>query len=673
MSKTNIEIGIIKKYQSLGLNEEKLKLLIKQYNKYIVPLINKAHPEGINFTKIFSCHKHRQDMLKSGNRPPCYACKYVKRSMNILVDYMFIEKRNVLEEDRVVFLLRNTFKKNLRITRVNHLRLLASNIASMGNIEFSCANNLIFNFKIIKIIRYMLTNGSLEIKERYSKHILKLYGKKVDDKLSKIDKALLYYLVAFRYYSIAKLDKDASDCLLKILIVINNALTVNATSIVINNKIDNYKLKQKDSDSQLEVYYNMYETLKKLFDELFMRYAKLVNRQCGYSEYSEVQDIRKILHMHEDEDINFTRSHQYSELIEAIWHIIDSEIKLLDAIKSIAKKDNCITSIDKIRNTVIINAYNHFKYIGMPHNTFYNEVIYYFAKFNLNNYILKDILNGISKDKFEVHFLQNYRGYLTSEDSSPYDSLFNIRNSSDKQNLIEFIIEDSIICLSEILYKLTPFNHISSFSHNFVASIYDYLWEYAKMYETIGRLYDYKDYPNNYTFLFEYLKPDADSAKTKTLEIEIKDCLPFIRENTNLREKYGSLRNRMFTRLKHNIDDRTFKYTISYHAAEMALRYYSIIESSYSEGTSYRNQVSRNYLLNDDLDNDTWLFNTAIERFRFNTKYIEKRKRELVKKIDKSRFYKYNSYVMEQNHEINQFYIFDDVKFDDSLFTNTEL
>lgn len=90
---------------------------------------------------------------------------------------------------------------------------------------------------------------------------------------------------------------------------------------------------------------------------------------------------------------------------------------------------------------------------------------------------------------------------------------------------------------------------------------------------------------------------------------------------------YGSLRNRMFTRLKHNIDDRTVKYTISNYAAEMALRYYSLIESSYYEGTSYRNQISRNYLLNDDLDNDTWLFNTAIERFRINTSDIEKENR----------------------------------------------
>lgn len=105
----------------------------------------------------------------------------------------------------------------------------------------------------------------------------------------------------------------------------------------------------------------------------------------------------------------------------------------------------------------------------------------------------------------------------------------------------------------------------------------------------------------------------------------------------------------------------------------MALRYYSLIESSYYEGSCYRNQISRNYLLNDDLDNDTWLFNTAIERFRINTNDIKNRKEILAKAITDSHFYRYESYVMEKNQETEQFDIFDEVRFNDSLFTNTEL
>lgn len=311
----------------------------------------------------------------------------------------------------------------------------------------------------------------------------------------------------------------------------------------------------------------------------------------------------------------------------------------------------------------------------MPHNTFYSEVIFYFARYNINNYILKDILNGSKGKRFEIKFLEDYYDYIKPNGNcSLYDSLYNVSDTKSKQNFIEFLIEDSIICLSEILYILTPFNHISSFSNNFVAGIYNSLWEYAKMYETLGLLYDFREYQDTAIFeeLFRYWHK-IKSSRNKQFQDKIRQCSDLISDAANLRDKYGSLRNRLFTRLKHNIDDRTFKYTISNYAAEMALRYYSLVESGYYEGSAYRNQVSRNYLLNDDLDNDTWLFNTAIERFRINTNDIERRKQTLVKANRGSRFYRYDSYVLKQNQETEQFDIFDEVRFDDSLFTNTEL
>ena len=461
--KINISQEIIGKYKHLGLNQDNLKVLIDQYNKYIASIVDKRN---YNYKNIQNCSKHRVKMVDKGKRPPCHACKYVKRSMNIFMDYMFVKERNV-SQDRVAFLLQNSFYKNLRLTRVNHIRLLASNIASMGNIMFSCADSPMFSFDTIEYIAKILSNGNDKCKdETTQEHI-----KKTDwTTIGRIDKALLYHLIAFRYYSIAKLDKDACDCLLKILIIINNALTVAKHNPEYVDILDNTVAKNNDV---LLVNDKSYQKLKVLFNTLFTRYAKLVNRQGAYSEYSEVHSIRDILHMHNEEDINLTRSHLYSDLIEAIWHIIDSEIKMLELIKiKDASKD-----INQKRIKIITDAYNHFKYIGMPHNTFYSEVICYFARYNINNYILNDILKisefrdniGEHKDnnksnktagepKFEIKFLQRYYDYMSFEDDVlSYDSLFNIGRVTSKPELIEFLIEDSIICLSEILYILTPF------------------------------------------------------------------------------------------------------------------------------------------------------------------------------------------------------------------------
>lgn len=674
----NVIAPLASKYSYIGLTENEIKEVIIDYNKYF----SDKNKHGINLSNIYACYKHRTKMLESGHRPPCHACKYVKRSMNILMNYMFVDKRDV-SQDRLVFLLKNAFYNKLRLSRVNHIRLLASNLASMGNIMFSCTDNYVFCFDTIRYVTIMIQSIN---HERYKK--LNMIISNTDfTKIGKLDKALLYYLAAFRFYIIAKLDKDACDCLLKILIIINNALTVAKHNPEYVGKLDNTEAKNND---KLLADDKSYKILQELFNTLFTRYAKLVNRQGAYSEYSEVHSIRDILHMHNEEDINLTRSHLYSDLIEAIWHIIDSEIKMLELIKIKSTSED----INKERIKIITDAYNHFKYIGMPHNTFYSEVICYFARYNINNYILNDILKisefrdniGEHKDnnksnktaeepKFEIKFLQRYYDYMSFEDDVlSYDSLFNIGRVTSKPGLIEFLIEDSIICLSEILYILTPFNHVSSFSNHFIAEIYHSLWRYAKMYETLGTLYDFNKYEgsNIYDKLFEYWGK-TQSSKNADFHAEIRKCCYYISEDVSLRDMYGSLRNRMFTRLKHNIDDRTFKYTISNYAAEMALRYYSLVESGYYEGSAYRNQISRNYLLNDDLDNDTWLFNTAIERFRINTNDIERRKKTLVEAITDSRFYKYESYVMEKNQETEQFDFFDDIRFEDSLFTNTEL
>lgn len=693
--KINISQKIIDKYKHLGLNQDNLKVLIDQYNKYIASIVDKR---DYNYKNIHNCSKHRVKMVDKGKRPPCHACKYVKRSMNILMDYMFVDKRDV-SLDRLVFLLQNAFYNKLRLTRVNHMRLLASNLASMGNIMFSCADSPMFSFDTIAFVSNMIkSDDNIPVKpeERLSKRetLIKRFISDTNfDTISKLDKALLYYLVAFRFYIIAKLDKDACDCLLKILIIINNALTVAKHNPEYVDILDNTVAKNNDV---LLVNDKSYQKLKVLFKTLFTRYAKLVNRQGAYSELSEFTDIRNILHLHDNEDINLTRSHLYSDLIEAIWHVIDSEIKMIEVIKAqcinkIAISDDTKDTKDvaELRIQIITDAYNHFKYIGMPHNTFYSEVIFYFARYNVNNYILEDILKISRSDNHQYNnsnsneptfgtlFLQKYMGFITSsENYCQYKNLFNINlsNVKDKQDLIEFLIEDSIICLSEILYKLTPFNHISSFSNHFVAGIYNSLWEYAKMYETLGLLYDFREFQGTAIFeeLFRYWNK-IKSSRDENFQKEISRCSPYISEGLNLRDKYGSLRNRMFSRLKHNIDDRTFKYTISNYAAEMALRYYSLVESGYYEGSAYRNQVSRNYLLNDDLDNDTWLFNTAIERFRINTNDIERRKSSLAKANTDSRFYRYESYVIKTSQEIEQFDIFDEIRFDDSLFTNTEL
>ncbi len=655
--------------------------ILRQYFLYVESRLKLIDKQFDN-SHIRDCRIKRASAKAEQKRLPCHACKYVKRSMNILISNMFINERKA-SQSREIFLILNSFADKLKITRVHHVRLLAANIASMGNIMFSCTNDTYISRPAITLIKTVLNLGKrTNDRDKFNNEVSALTSGS-----HSFDSVLLYYISAYRYYSIARLDKDACDCLLKLLIAVNNALTVTES------------LSAKPSRHAYNIEY--YNTLSNMLEAVFSRYAKLINRQYGYSGHSDVFDYRWIFSMPREEDLNLSRSIIYSELVEPLWHIIDSKLKLLSII---ARHDTSLTKqATSMQIQLIHEAYALFGYLGKPHNTFYNEVINYFARFNLNNMVLQGLFNGgvlimqPSSDDIkpmyagncEEVFISRLREYLSSDRSqySDYEKIFDINVTQEdcieqRRTLVEFLIEDSIVCLTEILYVLSPYNHISSFSNNFIAGIYNHLWEYAKMYESLGMLYDYIRYEQSdlYNDLFKYWglgssnrNNDFDNKLINQLKDTMSACRDLISPSCDLTGKYGSMRNKLYTRLRHQIDDRTLNCMVSNYAAEMALRYYSLVDSSYSEGISYRNQVSRNYLLNDDLDNDTWLFNTAIERYRINTEYTKEHKHRLSQAITKSRFYSYNSYARQTDRETTLTPIFDDVRFDDSLFINTEL
>lgn len=298
---------------------------------------------------------------------------------------------------------------------------------------------------------------------------------------------------------------------------------------------------------------------------------------------------------------------------------------------------------------------------------------------NLEHSKSKQSIN-ISKSLYllEVSFRKNHNSTNKLDAIIFYGSKYDDKvgypiSRKQKTEIVEFLLEDSIVCLSEIVYSLPPYNHISSFSNSFIAEVYSQLWEYSKMYETLGMLYDYQLYKKDVEYDKLFKKWGEDKIG-KGLKKAMDDyCEKLNTKPKDLNNKYGSLRSQFFTRLRHSIDDRTMCHFISNYAAEMALKYYALAESSHSEGEAYKNYLNRNYILNDDLNNDTWFFNTTIERFRLHTNYIQNHKRRLANVIKSSRFYRPKSYITGYQKENEYSEIFDTVRFDDSLNINSEL
>lgn len=682
------------------ISSEKKEIII-DYIDYIssLPYVNgHASEEEFSWRKIKVCSELRcQHSGKSWNIP-CYACKYINQSLKILIDNMFINvDRKLLKADletgsKAIFLLRYSFRKYIRYKRVNHLRLLASNAIGMGNVLYSCSKDNGFSNIILELVYEMLLNSKDQNKENLLKS---LYNKIRESKstVSKIDRALLYYLAAYRYYNIAQQHKDAADCLIKILRVVNEVIT-------------NINFHKKGDESYGEALSNIISckslyiestasTTNKpqtLFEALFVRISKCVAAVYGYSPISEMYDYRWLLHMNNNEDIDLRRLHTYNELKEAIWLIYDSKIKLLNLKaykertgKNFLPKETAITNMREC----IRSAYHHFNVTGYTPSTFYNDVFSNYARFRLTKWIFKDTLgqdpmvynsNSYNYNKdYTIRFIKALQDYLLDDElhQERLDAMiFNISpDCTSKLRLIEFILEDAIVCLSEIIYTLPPYNHISSFTNSFIAEVYAQLWEYSKMYETLDMLYDYMEHHGeNYNKLFEVwdkIQPTNNYVNLKRVLDEF--CSKVKIDDRVIERKYGDLRSQFFTRLRHNIDDRTLHHVISNYAAEMALRYYSLSESNHSEGDSYKNFINCNYILNDDLGNDTWFFNTAIERYRLHMNYIQQHKRRMATIIKRSRFHNLSSYTDGNFNENTLSPFFDCTRFEDSLNINSEL
>lgn len=677
--------------------------------------------EPISYRKIMECSLHRSRIRSKGWNLPCHACKYLHQSLTIMIPEIFEQKdmsnwrRQRISGSKAVYLLELSFRRDIKYTRVNHLRLLASNIVSMGNILYSCSDNgtssyaedknLVngINENVLTLIKEMLDNGFDDEK----RNNIDKFKKKLRDeiKLTKLDKSLLYYLAAHRFYNIALQHKDAGECLLKILRLIHEYITVvnfskkgkyeKKRKLIKYNNTNAFNIYNSDCLNKANTFYTV-ETKKEndILDIIFIRYAKCVSQQYGFSCQTELNSYRWLLHMGTNEDLDFRHLHIYTELKEAIWQIMDTRIKLQNISIYCYQKEKQKTlaqDIAKCRRENVMIAYRHFKPTGHIRSTFYDDVFSNYARFRLNKLIVKDIFgkdpmvlrnNSYRYTQYYMNeFVRCLRKYLTNDNNKKrLDSMIfcsdetgTALSQNKKLEIIEFLLEDSIICLSEIIYTLPPYNHISSFSNSFIAEVYTQLWEYAKMYETLGLLYDYQLYNQevDYKRLFNNWSEENIGLGLKN-EMD-KYCKVVDVIITDLKGKYGSLRSKFFTRLRHNVDDRTMCYFISNYAAEMALKYFALAESSHTEGEAYKNYLNRNYILNDDLNNDTWFFNTTVERFRLHTNYIQHHRRRLAQVIRNSRFYRPKSYITGYQKETDYSEIFDTVRFDDSLNINSEL
>lgn len=670
---------------------------VEGYLKYLDEIQFGIQPKATNWLwyKLIECSQRRNKLTDSGCKLPCNACKYANRSLLILMDKMFagFDYFESLKDSKVITLLRNTSHRSIRYLRREHLSALANTSEQLADIMLACAYtndpneqsdiddtidgetiNLLF-----KLTQSIVTEDKR--KKLFDDFAKEFSQNKI--KLGKLDRALLYYWAACRYYEIASMYQESIHCIERIAKVIEDYL------MVVLFKVRGLTI---DTDKWVD-----------LLGFLFTHASRTVGRQYDNFDMAEIHELKWLFHLDHADDIDLTHLTQFPNLQSVFLSLVRSKVMLFQLND---KNDNLNEYILKVYKRVAPSLRKEF--------TFKSEVELNRTKVMLNRIIFVELMhedfikkyrenlkneknreslkNEKTQDsskieeslKYHILIYGKLKDFLTSGKQNFEDKLFKTDGSvQSRLDLLDYLVFDSMVCLYDILKFLPPHNQITTFSKSFIADVYYDLWEWSKYYEMLYNLYLYYRYycadDNNGKIkvmnMFTHKSEKSDNKKDEKLLKELlEQCAELMcKDNVSCKDDFGYRYNKLFMNLRHELDDETIHHIYTNYSAEMAVKYYLAARGENSEGIEYKNLIYGMYVLDDDLRNDTCQANLADERYLLNSGIISCKRKEIQKFYEKSRINDMviYEYPAKNNSITNPFEQLKD-RYYDSPFINTE-
>lgn len=705
--------SMIPKYPVKKLKQKKIEYAdfkedIEGYVKYIENrLLNKIDNR---IQKIDQCTLRRDLLLKIGRKLPCNACRYANRSLNILMDNLFVEENMSLNTDvRVLRLLYMTSRKHIRHIRQSEMSLLADTIEQLGDIMLSCSLTKTdefvamskkqhpdlesFNWNSNPKLHDVITPTAIWLLESLSGNTLsemerlKILDSVKNAKFSKLDKSLMYYWASARFYEIASMNKSAAFCVNRMLKVIQGYMKVIGSSFSTDEKMLESVQRLCSPDIGLT---NMENTDNQflLVRNLFMHVVKYVG--CEYDNYDlgEIHEYKWLFHLEHMDDVDLSRLSTFSDLKLSLLTAMDIKIRVKDYLTKFHISGVCRNAYKQQYRNYIVLIYNRIASPLRHDKTFKEEVKGAFMKAQVNKRILIDCLNvdvmamekfgmvdeGENSDYHEI-FYKQLQTFLDSGESDNIASvLFKAGDVRSRLNLIEYLIHDSFVCLTSILSVLTPHNHLTTFPHSFLAEVYDLLWEWSKYYDMLYDLYFYKKNLGNDHIQSDILSMIARNTRTTTENIKklMKKCIeqiePFVKEKT----QFGYLYTRMLMSIRHDVDDATIHHIFTNVSAEIATMYYKMARDVNDEGSAYKDMIMGMYVLDDDLRNDTCQSNLSDERYLWHCGWLDRLRDAMIGMYENSNINQMKNYESDVISSVTAYGNRLKERFEDSIYLNSE-
>ena len=667
---------------------------IREYLNYNIN-VKPNEQNTFYYGSVASCDYHCHEMRKRGLRPPCYACKYYTRSLRILADNMFAD-RTVLENEltKSYGILKCSFKSDLLYTGANHILTLAQTLEGFGNVMFACVTGDDMEGKayqtgkgITPQVITLLRELCVQTRDEDERKVIDRYELKLK-KLSRLDKSILYYWDAYRFYLINSQYNEAVGVLNKIMTLFSYYVQVLCYF----------------QHSEKPIWKDEVETIKVLIggtgdmsDSFISKLFSLIVRYTGFkydhTNLTEITELKWIYSKELRDVIDLTRLSLYPNIRAAWLRAIEIRAKGLHYLSRKLPVD--YTQIHYLK--FIKEVYPLITPKRRYETTFYEEVLAYYTKLRFNEHIMNNLMgrNTMLNRKhddysgvFHIAFFEKLAEYIDSDDNrNRMDGILfdNCNKTDDRLKLIEFLIHDSIVCITNMVKVFTPHNHLTSYSSSFIGITYNYYWEWSRRYELLYSLYQYHDF-----------KKRGDSIGQKKAEKIIDNIVGAIREGDpdenrkDLRkaldecsrlllkcpvessEKYGEMSDQFYERVRHDIDDITIGTIYSNYTAEMAINYYKKSEEANTEGEAYKEMMGTMHFLNDDLNNDTCQFNIACDRFLLNCGVVAEQRRRLEKLYKASNIYNMQNAYINTPGRINSNPVVTEGQFDRSQFINSE-
>lgn len=630
--------------------------------------------------------------------------------------------------------------------RQNYMIQMAEILDCMGNIMLSCAGSSKaseedeirgeFLSRFLHDVHEMNVNLDKIKDERDYRLLDKNYREKIMP--NKMESAILYFWEASLTFKYGRDPKKASDSMKKILRVIQNYLRVADRKETYCKKEEYEEWKARSGMRKVVIGEFLNEIKNRLIKHCLI---------CLYEHYNfinivEIQRLKWIFYSQMYEHISLNRLTLFPD-VEEILLIYYEMMKLcivrkvdvkqtdLDEarkyiklysrdINNVNKNESAQTEDDRYsweeiekRNidfTVrLAGIYNNITLGPLRHDsTSYEKILSLRFKTVMNKMILYTAFPDMKTELFShnktslqsIKFVECFNKYLKpgkiycsegvgwkqffpklfDEEEMRYETL------EDRMLVLEFLIRDSIYCLTNILENITPYTSTTLFTHSFMGTIYkdlnewnvlfDSLFNYYKVFdkEMGWQAYDKKEYLDleeewqkydrarcadrcpldKCKYRNEIIQQSRQGGDDKRLSEEDSQMIwksncPYYyldrcknkpnyfdttRMNVDgdidsLGREYRRIfrcRNnsdRLFADLLHAINKPNIQFLMTTYSEEMALKTFRQAQEVHREGKSYKDMIYRMYYLDDDLKNDTIQFDLALERFRINCGFID--------------------------------------------------